>query len=196
MKKWLIGGLAVAVIFGLFWVAPAYNALLPLNINIDLKTADLAAQYQRRADLVPNIVASVKGETEFEKGTLVEVTEARAKATSVQLTPEVLKDPKAMEAYQANQATLSGALGRLLVAAEKYPELRANSAFKDLRVTLEEAENRIKYARFELNKAVAAFNNKQQVFPTNIISGFAGMHARVYFEADKGSSSAPQVKFN
>jgi LemA protein len=199
MKKVLLVLAAVVAIVGVYGFARApsvYNGLVPLNNKISLTVGELNAQYQRRADLVTSVVESVKGETSFERGTLKEVTEARAKATSVQLTPEVLKDPEAMKSYQANQATLAGALGRLLVAAEKYPDLQSNKAFRELRVTLEETENRIKYARQEFNKATQTYNDQRDLFPGNLVAWAVGMPHRQSFAADEGAQKMPQVKFN
>jgi LemA protein len=150
--------------------------------------------YQRRADLVPNLVATVKGVANFEKSTLVEVTEARAKATSIQVDPTKLT-PETIQKYQAAQGQLSTALGRLLVASERYPELKATENFTGLQAQLEGTENRIAVARRDFNEAVQSYNTKIKSFPSNIVAKFGSFTAKGYFQADAASANAPKVQF-
>lgn len=183
--------------YGLYRAPSLYNEMLPLGVAVDKSFSDLNAQYQRRSDLIPNLVAAVQGEANFEKSTLDAVISARARATSTQLTltPEALKDPEAMKNYQQVQGDITQALSRLMVASENYPTLQANKAFQELRASIEGTENRVKYARETYNDRVADYNVKL-TFPQNIIAWFVRIPARTFFEADKGASAAPQVKFN
>ena len=144
-----------------------YNDFQSLDESVKAAWSEVLNQYQRRADLVPNIVATVKGEANFEQETLTRVVEARAKATSIQATPELINNPEAFDKFQKAQGELSGALSRLLVVSEQYPSLRANQAFQDLRVTLEGTENRITVARNRYVQAVQAYNVKVRSVPTN-----------------------------
>ncbi len=198
MKKLLFAVLVLGLLCGGYGVVRApslYNEMLPLGVAVDKSFSDLNAQYQRRFDLIPNLVAAVQGEANFEKGTLDAVTSARSRATSIQLTPEALKDPEAMKKYSEVQGGITGALSRLMVASENYPTLKANKAFQDLRASMEGTENRVKYARETYNEKVADYNVKL-TFPQNLIARFAGIPARVFFEADQGASAAPKVKFD
>jgi LemA protein len=151
----------------------SYNSMVTADENIKGKWGEVQTQYQRRSDLIPNLVATVKGEANFEKGTLTEVTEARAKATSVQVDASKLT-PESIQAYQAAQGQLSTALGRLLSVTENYPTLRANDAFRGLQVQLEGTENRIGFARKDFNEAVQAYNSKIRSFPANITAKMFG----------------------
>ncbi|HYN60962.1 MAG TPA: LemA family protein, partial [Rubrivivax sp.] len=144
-----------------------YNDFQRLDEQVKAGWAEVLNQYQRRADLIPNIVSTVKGEANFEQETLTRVIEARAKATSIQATPELINDPAAFQKFQAAQGELSSALSRLMVTVERYPELKANAAFQDLRVQLEGTENRITVARNRYIKAVNDFNVLARSFPTN-----------------------------
>ncbi len=145
-----------------------YNEFQRLDEQTRSAWSEVLNQYQRRADLVPNIVASVKGEANFEQETLTKVVEARAKATAIQATPELVNDPQAFNRFQQAQGELSGALSRLMVVAERYPQLQANQGFRDLRVTLEGTENRITVARNQYIQAVQAYNVLARSFPTNL----------------------------
>ncbi|MBM3261757.1 LemA family protein [Candidatus Kaiserbacteria bacterium] len=194
MKKWLIGALLVAIV-GLVWIAPTYNNMIPLRNKVEQTVGEMQFQYQRRADLIPAIVQSVSAQVKGEKETFTQVAEARAKATSIQLTAEALKDPKAMEAYAANQATLAGALGKLLSIQEKYPDLKQSEAFNQARVTLEETENRIKFARKEFNTAVKAYNDKRDPFPANVATLVVGMPHLASFQASADAQNMPAVNF-
>ena len=145
-----------------------YNSFQTLDEQVKASWAEVLNQYQRRADLIPNIVATVKGEAAFEQDTLTKVVEARAKATSMQVTPETLNNPEAFQKFQQAQGELSGALSRLMVVAERYPTLQANQGFRDLRVTLEGTENRITVARNRYIEAVQQYNVLARSFPTNL----------------------------
>ncbi|MET0352232.1 MAG: LemA family protein [Rhizobacter sp.] len=145
-----------------------YNEFQRLDEQVKSGWAEVLNQYQRRADLIPNIVATVKGEAQFEQDTLTQVVEARAKATSIQATPELINNPEAFDKFQKAQGELSGALSRLMVVSERYPDLKANKGFQDLRVQLEGTENRITVARNRYIKSVADYNVLARSFPTNL----------------------------
>ncbi len=173
MKIWNFFGaravtLAVVLASGLTLSGCGYNEFQSLDEETKSAWSEVLNQYQRRADLVPNIVATVKGEAGFEQDTLIKVVEARAKATSMQVTPETLNNPEAFKKFQAAQGELSGALSRLLVVTENYPNLKANQGFQDLRVQLEGTENRITVARGKYIKAVKDYNVLARSFPSNL----------------------------
>ena len=174
-----------------------YNDFQRLDEQTRASWSEVLNQYQRRADLVPNLVATVKGEASFEQETLTRVIEARAKASSIQLTPQMLEDPQAMQRFQAAQGQLGSALNRLLVVAERYPELKANQAFADLRVQLEGTENRITVARNRYIQTVQDYNVLARSFPSNLTAMAFGYHAKAGFTvADEAAISAPpQVDF-
>lgn len=172
----------------------SYNSMTKADENIKGKWGEVQTQYQRRSDLIPNLVSTVKGEANFEKGTLTEVTEARAKATSIQVDASKLT-PETIQQYQQAQGQLSTALGRLLVASENYPTLRANDAFRNLQVQLEGTENRISVARRDFNQAVQDYNSKIRAFPANITAKMFGFSEKGYFQAEAGSDKAPKVQF-
>src|SRR6201995_500651 len=172
----------------------SYNSMVQMDENVKAKWSAVESQYQRRADLIPNLVNTVKGVANFEKSTLVDVTEARAKATSIQVDPTKLT-PETIQKYQAAQGQLSTALGRLLVASENYPELKANENFSALQAQLEGTENRIAVARMDFNNSVQTFNSKIRSFPANIVAGIGGFTPKGYFQAEAGSDKAPTVKF-
>lgn len=172
----------------------SYNSMVTADENVKGKWGQVQTQYQRRSDLIPNLVSTVKGEANFEKGTLTEVTEARAKATSVQVDASKLT-PESIQKYQEAQGQLSTALGRLLSVTENYPTLRANDAFRGLQVQLEGTENRISVARKDFNDAVQAYNSKIRSFPANITAKMFGFAEKGYFTAEPGSDKAPTVKF-
>jgi LemA protein len=168
--------------------------MVSLNQTVQQKWGVVQSDYQRRADLVPNLVATVKGVANFEKSTLVDVTNARAKATSITVDPNKL-DPESIQKFQAAQGQLSTALGRLLVASERYPELKATENFSTLQAQLEGTENRIAVARNDFNDAVRNYNTKIQSFPSNILAGMTGFKEKGYFQAEAGSEKAPKVQF-
>ncbi len=173
-----------------------YNSIQQNDEAVNRAWGDLESQLQRRADLVPNLVATVKGAADFEKGTLTAVIEARAKATSVQLTPEMLSDPEAMNKFQSAQGQLSSSLSRLLVAVERYPDLKANQNFRDLQNQLEGTENRITVARQRYNAAVETFNFSIRQFPNSMTNSLVlKLKAKEYFKADAAARAVPEVKF-
>ncbi len=175
-------------------VGCGYNDFQRLDEESVSAWSEVLNQYQRRADLIPNIVATVKGEANFEQDTLTKVVEARAKATSIQVTPETLNDPAAMQKFQASQSELSGALSRLMVVVEQYPNLKANQGFSDLRVQLEGTENRITVARNRYIQSVQAYNVLARSFPSNLTAMVLGYQPKVNFQvANEAAIAAPPV---
>jgi LemA protein len=172
----------------------SYNSMVQMDENVKAKWGAVESQYQRRADLIPNLVNTVKGVANFEKSTLVDVTEARAKATAITVDPTKLT-PETIQKYQAAQGQLSTALGRLLVASENYPQLRANDNFTALQAQLEGTENRINVARLDFNQAVQDYNSKIRSFPANITAKMFGFTEKGYFQADAGANKVPTVQF-
>ncbi len=174
-----------------------YNDFQRLDEQTKAAWSEVLNQYQRRADLIPNIVATVKGQANFEQDTLTKVVEARAKATSIQISPETLNDPQAFERFQQAQAQLTGALSRLLAVSENYPTLQANQAFRDLRVQLEGTENRITVARNRYIQAVQEYNVKARSFPTNLTAKIFGYPAKPSFTVQNEAqiSAPPAVDF-
>ena len=195
MKKaspWIVilGILAIIVL----WVANVYNGFVAAEEEVESAWSQVENQYQRRADLVPNLVATVKGYAAHEQETLEGVVEARAKATQIIIDPETAT-PEQLAAFQAAQGELSQALGRLLAIAENYPDLKANENFRDLQAQLEGTENRIAIARQLFNEAARNYNTKIRRFPNNIIAGICGFAKKPYFEAEEGAAKAPEVAF-
>ncbi|QJD95004.1 LemA family protein [Mucilaginibacter robiniae] len=172
----------------------SYNGIVQMDEDTKAKWGTVQSQYQRRADLIPNLVATVKGVANFEKGTLTAVTEARAKATSVQIDPSKLT-PENVQKYQQAQGELSTALGRLLSVTEAYPTLRANDNFTALQGQLEGTENRISVARMDFNNSVQAYNSKIRSFPANLTAKMFGFQPKGYFQAEANAQSAPKVQF-
>jgi LemA protein len=174
-----------------------YNTFQSTDEQIKASWAEVLNQYQRRADLIPNLVSTVKGETKFEQDTLTKVVEARAKATSIQATPELVNDPAAFQKFQQAQGQLSGALSRLLVVSENYPNLKANQAFRDLQVQLEGTENRITVARNRYIQSVQAYNITVRSFPSNLTAIAFGYKEKANFtvENEKEISRPPAVSF-
>ncbi|HVW96405.1 MAG TPA: LemA family protein [Mucilaginibacter sp.] len=172
----------------------SYNGMVSKDENVKAKWAAVQSDYQRRSDLIPNLVATVKGVANFEKSTLVEVTEARAKATSIQVDPDKL-NPESIQKYQAAQGQLSTALGRLLVASENYPNLKANENFSALQVQLEGTENRINVSRRDFNTAVQEYNTAIRSFPAVITAKIFGFDPKTGFAADADAQKAPKVSF-
>ena len=175
-----------------------YNNFQTLDEQVKGAWAEVLNQYQRRSDLIPNIVATVKGEANFEQETLTKVIEARSKATSIQATPELVNDPAAFERFQKAQGELTGALSRLMVVAEQYPQLKANQAFQDLRVTLEGTENRITVARNRYIKTVAEYNVLARSFPSNLTAMVFGYKVKPSFTVQNEAqiSVPPSVSFD
>ena len=171
-----------------------YNSMVNLDEGVKAKWGSVQSNYQRRADLIPNLVNTVKGAANFEQETLTKVIEARAKATSVNINPGELT-PENLQKFQAAQGELSGALSRLLVSVERYPELKANQNYLDLQKQLEGTENRINVARNDFNGSVQEYNQVVRRFPNNLFAGMFGFSVKQPFEADAGSQKAPEVKF-
>jgi LemA protein len=200
MGKWIglgclgFGVLAVLVIAAMG--IPAYNSLVSLDQAVVAQWAQVENVYQRRADLVPNLVETVKGAAAFERDTFTAVTEARAKVGQINATG-IAKDPQALARFQEAQDGLSSALSRLMVVVEKYPDLKATQNFRDLQAQLEGTENRIAVERMRFNESAQAFNTKRMSFPTVVIAGFFGsrFNEKAYFKAQAGAEKAPAVKF-
>src|SRR6266513_537289 len=203
MNKWTIGcgGVVVIIVFILLVIGLAlggkYNQLVGLDQKVDQSWAQVQNVYQRRADLIPNLVNTVQGAANFEKSTLTEVTNARASVGQVRIDPnKAPTDPAQLQQFQAAQGQLSNALSRLLVVVERYPELRANQNFLSLQAQLEGTENRISVERNNFNGAVQAYNTTVRSFPTNLIAGMFGFAPRPFFNAQPGAEKAPAVNFN
>lgn len=171
-----------------------YNGLIQQDEEVNKAWANVQSDYQRRSDLIPNLVNTVKGEANFEQTTLQNVIQARASATQMKIDPKDLT-PEKLQQFQAAQSQLSQALGRLLVVTESYPNLRANDAFRNLQTQLEGTENRIKVARNDFNEAVRNYNIKVRSFPMNLFAGMFNFKAKEGFKAEAGSDKAPEVKF-
>jgi LemA protein len=195
MKKVLIFVVLAVIVLG-FWGMSVNNSLVGDREEVRKAWANVESQYQRRSDLVPNLVSTVRGAANFEQETLTAVVEARSKATSIQMNADDLNDPAAMQRFQEAQGELTGSLSRLLVAVEAYPELKANANFRDLQVQLEGTENRIATERNRYNEVVSGYNTKVQKFPTSMMAGMLGFKASAYFEADTGTERAPTVNFD
>jgi len=194
-RTWL-GAFAVAM--ATLLSGCGYNNFQTLDEQVKAAWSEVLNQYQRRADLIPNIVASVKGEASFEQDTLTKVIEARSKATSIQATPELVNDPEAFDKFQKAQGELTGALSRLMVVAEQYPQLKANQAFQDLRVQLEGTENRITVARNRYIKTVADYNVLARSFPSNLTAMVFGYKVKPSFTVQNEAqiSTPPVVNFD
>jgi LemA protein len=193
MKKSTIIIIAVAVL-AVVWGITGYNGLVSMDEGVQTKWADVETQYQRRADLIPNLVNTVKGYAAHESETLQAVVEARAKATSVNIDPSNMSAEQIAN-FQKAQDGVSSALSRLLVTVEKYPDLKANENFRELQAQLEGTENRISVARRDYNEAARKYNTSLRSFPKNILAGMFGFEKKAYFEAQEGSEQAPTVQF-
>ena len=193
MKKSTIIIIVVAVL-AVVWGITGYNGLVGMDEGVQTKWADVETQYQRRADLIPNLVATVKGYAEHEESTLQAVTDARTRATSISIDPATAT-PEQVEAWMAAQNELTGALGRLIAVAESYPDLKANQNFLQLQAQLEGTENRIAVARMNYNEAVKNYNVCVRRFPNNIVASMFGFEEWKMFEAQAGAEVAPVVQF-
>ena len=189
---WIIPAIIVVII--IFWGIGGYNGMVSLDEGVQNKWADVETQYQRRADLIPNLVNTVKGYAAHESQTLENVVKARSEASSVKVDPQNITPEKLAE-YQKAQSGVSSALGRLMVIVEKYPDLKANQNFLELQSQLEGTENRINTARRDFNEAAKGFNTEIRRFPKNILAGIFGFEKKSYFEAEKGAEKAPEVQF-
>jgi LemA protein len=196
-KRILLLLVVVLVLVG-FASCGAYNSLVTAEESVDAAWAQVENVYQRRADLIPNLVETVKGAADFEQETLTGVIEARAKASQVtaELTPEAINDPATLERFQQVQGELSSALSRLLVTVERYPELKANQNFLALQSQLEGTENRIAVERRNFNDVARDFNTRIRRLPGSLIAGVAGMRQKAYFEATEGAETPPAVNFD
>src|SRR5215510_876059 len=195
----VVGVVALLVVIFGATIASTYNGLVALDQGVQSQWAQVENQYQRRTDLIPNLVATVKGAANFEQSTLTAVVEARSRVGQVTTgaVENITRDPQAFQRFQQAQDGLSSALSRLLVVAERYPELKATGGFRDLQVQLEGTENRIAVERMRFNEAALAFNAKRNTFPTVLIAGFFGarFQEKPYFKAQTGAEKAPEVKF-
>ncbi len=201
MKKGTIIALSIAgvFVFGLIVIFMMwrgyYNEFVTLNQQVNSKWSTVESQYQRRYDLIPNLVATVKGVANFEKDTYTAVAEARAQVGQIKLTPDQLSDPQAVQKFQQAQNGLGTALSRLLVVSENYPQLKASENFKDLQTQLEGTENRINVSRIDYNKTVETYNTAIMKFPGNIIAGMSNFKEKQYFKMDEAAKTAPKVQF-
>jgi LemA protein len=187
----IILGVAMLVIWGI----SSYNNMVSLEQSVIQSWAQVENQYQRRADLIPNLVNTVKGYADFEKDVLTKVTEARARVSQFNITPELLNNPQAFTKFQSLQGELSGALSRLLVTVENYPQLKANENFLQLQAQLERTENRITIARKDYNDAVQTYNVAIKKFPTSMLAGMFGFGEKQYFKSTQGADTVPKVEF-
>lgn len=196
MKKGLIilGVIVLFVFIVISWGTKKYNSMVTMQESVTSQWGNVETQYQRRADLIPNFVNTVKGAAEFEQSTLTQVIEARAKATQVTIDPTNMT-PENMQQFQQAQGEVSSALSRLMVVVEKYPELRATQNFRDLQVELEGTENRISVERRKFNEVALSYNTYIRRFPQNFLAGMFGFSAKPYFDAQEGAEKAPEVKF-
>jgi LemA protein len=200
-KSWIVFGCLGVVVVGLLIVAVTvggiYNRLVGRSQEVDKQWAQVQNVYQRRADLIPNLVATVSGAANFEKSTLTEITDARASVGQVKIDPnQAPSDPAQLQAFQKAQDHLSSALSRLLVVVERYPDLKATTNFRDLQAQLEGTENRITVERQKFNEAVQRYNTTVKSFPTVMVAGMFGFQPKPYFTAKEGSDIPPPVQFD
>lgn len=181
------------VVILLFWGCGAYNGLVTANQEVKTKWSNVETNYQRRTDLYNSVIKTIEGSANFEKSTLTEVIQARAKATSINVD---INDPKSLQAYQNAQAGLQNSFGRLLAVAERYPDLKTTAAFQGFQTQIEGTENRINVARQDYNSAVQSYNLKVKTFPNNIFAGIFGYHEKAFYQADAGSQKAPDINFD
>ena len=194
-KSWIILLVVAVVLFIVYRVfAGSYNNMVAKDESVSSAWSQVENVYQRRLDLIPNLVATVKGAADFEQKTLTMVIEARASATQIKVDPKNLT-PEALEKFQSSQGQLSSALGRLMVVSEQYPQLRANQGFLDLQAQLEGTENRITVERQKFNEVAKDFNTYIRSFPQSMVAGMYGFHPKPYFAADKGAEHVPKVQF-
>lgn len=194
-KTWIVlAVIAVLLLLAYSSVKSSYNNMVTMQEGVTAQWSQVENVYQRRSDLIPNLVSTVKGYADFEKETLTQVIEARAKATAVNINPDKL-DAQSLQNFQNAQSGLSSALSKLMVVVEKYPELKANQGFLDLQAQLEGTENRITVERQKFNQTAQSYNTFIRTFPKNIFAGMFGFEKKAYFEAEKGAEKAPQVQF-
>jgi LemA protein len=190
----IVGFLALIVISMVMWGTKVYNGMVTMQETVTSQWGNVETSYQRRSDLIPNFVNTVKGAANFEQTTLTQVIEARAKATSINIDPTKMTAEN-MQQFQQAQGQVSSALGRLMVVMEQYPELKATQNFRDLQVELEGTENRISVERRKFNEVALTYNTYIRRFPQNFLAGMFGFQAKPYFEATEGADKAPEVKF-
>jgi LemA protein len=197
MKAGLIAIVVIllAVIGVVAWAIGINNQLVRAEVDVSEKWSQVQNVYQRRADLIPNLVETVKGFAAQERTVLEEVTKARASVAGIKATPELVNDPQAMKRFQEAQAQLGGALSRLLVTVERYPDLKSNQNFLALQSQLEGTENRIAVERRRFNESVREYDTRLRVFPASLVASFRGFKEKVFFEAAPGSEAAPKVTF-
>lgn len=193
MKKALIGIIVVIALI-VMWGISVYNGMVGLDEGVNTAWANVETQYQRRADLIPNLVNTVKGYAQHEQSTFEAVVNARSKATSITIDPSNVT-PEKLQEFQQAQGELASALGRLIAISENYPDLKASEQFKELQAQLEGTENRINVARTNFNKEAQKYNTTIRTFPKNLFAGMLGFTQRAYFEAEAGASQAPSVQF-
>ncbi len=195
MGKLVAIGLVVVLVFCVIWGVSSYNSLVSLNEGVGQAWSQVENVYQRRADLIPNLVETVKGAKNFEQETLTRVVEARASVGKLNVTPEMLNDPQALQKFDQVQGELSSALSRLLVTVERYPELKSNANFLALQDELAGTENRIAVERRRFTETVQKYNVAVKRFPTSMLAGAFGFAPKAYFEASEGAETPPPVKF-
>lgn len=184
--------LAIVVILG-FWGCNSYNGLVTSDTAVQKVWGNVETNYQRRTDLYSSVIKTIEGSANFEKSTLREVLEARAKATSINVD---INDPASLEAYQRAQANLQGSFSRLMAVVENYPDLKTTTAFRDFQTQIEGTENRINVARQDYNKAIEDYNLKVRRFPNNLLAGLFGFKTKPFYKADPGTEKAPEINFN
>lgn len=190
----IVAFLALVVLSIVLWGTKVYNGMVTMQESVTSQWGNVETQYQRRSDLIPNFVNTVKGAANFEQTTLTQVIEARSKATSVTIDPTKMTAEN-MQQFQQAQGQLTSALSRLMVVVEKYPELKATQNFRDLQVELEGTENRISVERRKFNEVAQSYNTYIKRFPQKFLAGMFGFQSKPYFEAAEGSEKAPEVKF-
>lgn len=193
MRKWIIP--VVIIVILAIWAISSYNSLVGVRAEARTAWSNVESSYQRRNDLIGNLVKTVQGAADFERGTLTDVIEARSKATAVTVDPSNIT-PEQLAQFQQAQAGVSGALSRLLVSVERYPDLKANQNFRDLQSQLEGTENRINVERNRYNEAANEYEIKTESFPGNIFAGLFGFEKMARFKAEEGAEKAPEVEFN
>ncbi len=181
------------IVILIFWGCSAYNNLIGVDQDVKTKWGNVETNYQRRTDLYNSVIKTIEGSANFEKGTLTEVVQARAKATSINVD---INDPKSLEAYQNAQAGLQSSFSKLLAVVENYPDLKTTAAFQGFQAQIEGTENRINVARQDYNASVQNYNLRVKRFPNNIFAGVFGYHEKAFYKADVGSEKAPNVQFN
>lgn len=181
------------IVILIFWSCSAYNNLIGVDQQVKTKWGNVETNYQRRTDLYSSVIKTISASANFEKSTLTEVINARAKATSINVD---ISDPKSLEAYQNAQAGLQGSFSKLMAVAENYPDLKTTAAFQGFQAQIEGTENRINVARQDYNAAVQSYNLKVKTFPNNIFAGMFGYHEKAFYKADPGSEKVPDVNFD